>query len=68
MNRHCCARMETDLTQRCDVHEDRFDCADALIFFSEDDMTYGLIIHDGGSSFSRISYCPWCGFKLAQEA
>jgi hypothetical protein len=25
---------------------------------------YGIPIHDGGSSFIRINYCPWCGTRL----
>lgn len=25
---------------------------------------YGIQIHDGGSSFIQIDYCPWCGAKL----
>ena len=24
----------------------------------------GIIIHDGGQSFIKINYCPWCGRKL----
>ena len=25
---------------------------------------YGLIFHDGGTAFSVIDYCPWCGTRL----
>jgi hypothetical protein len=25
---------------------------------------YGLIIHDGGSSYIKISFCPFCGNKF----
>ena len=28
---------------------------------------YGLIIHDGGSSYIDIKYCPWCGSKLPES-
>jgi hypothetical protein len=28
---------------------------------------YGLIVHDGGTSFCVISYCPWYGIKLPQS-
>ncbi len=59
----CCARMEQDLTQVCPQHPDRFDCADALIHHDAD--SYGIIVHDGGSSYIEISYCPWCGASLA---
>ena len=65
MEAFCCARMEQDLTQICAQHPDRFDCADALMY--RDDDSYGLIVHDGGSSYIRISYCPWCGTKLVDD-
>lgn len=25
---------------------------------------FGIPIHDGGTSFIKINYCPWCGHKL----
>ena len=28
---------------------------------------YGLLIHDGGSSFILISFCPWCGTELPES-
>ncbi|MGP4805674.1 DUF6980 family protein [Agrobacterium cavarae] len=58
----CCEAMRQDLTQVCDIHPHREDCADALIGIIDGD--YGILIHDGGSSMSQISYCPWCGTKL----
>lgn len=64
MSRHCCERMNRDLGERCDQHPDRFDCADALIHYVEEAGIYGLIVHDGGSSYVRIAYCPWCGSPL----
>jgi hypothetical protein len=27
-------------------------------------IAFGLPIHDGGSSFIKINFCPWCGKKL----
>jgi hypothetical protein len=29
--------------------------------------TYGIPIHDGGTSVIRISYCPWCGQHLSKH-
>jgi hypothetical protein len=26
-----------------------------------------MIVHDGGSSFIEISFCPWCGAKLPES-
>lgn len=60
---YCCGRMEYDLSRKCEVHETRSECPDALI--AEVKGGYGLFVHDGGSSFVEISYCPWCGSKLS---
>jgi hypothetical protein len=59
----CCADMQRDLDRRCPEHHDRFDCADMVIHKTESG-NYGLIIHDGGSSFYAIKFCPWCGAKI----
>ncbi|WP_434547977.1 DUF6980 family protein [Novosphingobium resinovorum] len=56
--------MRSNIENNCDDHEDRFDCPDSLIHYSYQADSYGLIIHDGGSSIIGISYCPWCGAKL----
>lgn len=61
----CCDTMKRQLTWSCEVHQDIWDCPDAVVFRSKQNPnTYGLIIHDGGSSFLRISFCPWCGRRL----
>jgi hypothetical protein len=54
--------MDSDLSRKCDIHEARPDCPDALVTVV--DGGYGLMIHDGGSSVVEISFCPWCGSKL----
>jgi hypothetical protein len=59
--------MSRAVNQRCDVHTDVFDCPDNLIHYSSESGVYGLIIHDGGSSFSKINFCPWCGADLKGE-
>ena len=35
------------------------------IVFLQDSGEYGVPIQDGGSSVLVMSYCPWCGTKLA---
>ncbi len=50
----------------CEDHPDPFDCADNLIYYSKKLNVYGLIIHDGGSSFVTINFCPFCG-KILPE-
>ena len=32
-----------------------------------EDGTYGIPIHDGGSSIISIKYCPWCGKQLNNQ-
>ena len=61
---HCCEEMGRQVAQTCHQHPDRFDCPDCLIHYSPRYREYGIIIHDGGSSFVRIAFCPWCGAKL----
>ena len=29
---------------------------------------YGLYVHDGGSAFVEIRFCPWCGARLPTDA
>lgn len=62
MTVHCCTMMVDQVTHRCDKH-DPFECPDHLIIeiADSDGREYGLITHDGGSSYIRIDYCPWCG-------
>lgn len=60
--------MQDQLSQQCDLHLDPFDCSDVLIYYSKQAHQYGIIIHDGGSSYSTINYCPWCGAKLTALA
>ena len=62
--RHCCDVMRENVERTCDVHTDRFECADCLVHYSEKSGAYGLIIHDGERSVIRIAYCPWCGSNL----
>jgi len=56
--------MKDELTNTCKQHQNRFECPDTLITFSEKNNEYGLIIHDGGSSSVTIKFCPWCGALL----
>jgi hypothetical protein len=56
--------MRAQLEHRCADHPDPFDCPDNLVTYVERFDEYGLIIHDGGTSKVKISYCPWCGKEL----
>jgi hypothetical protein len=39
---------------------------DAIVRFHKKTKDYGIPIHDGGSSFIEIEFCPWCGTKLTK--
>lgn len=62
--RHCCQSMAEMLNDHCEQHSDPFECPDRLIFYSAKFDEYGIIIHDAGSAYSKIEFCPWCGAKL----
>ena len=48
----------------CDIHQSKYDCPDVLINYIPEFDEYAIFIRDGGTSYSIISYCPWCGIKL----
>lgn len=56
--------MRREAERSCDQHPNQFDCPDCLIHYSSKFREYGLIIHDGGSSFVVIQFCPFCGSRL----
>jgi hypothetical protein len=60
--------MTEAVTSSCEQHPDRFDCPDALIHYSPRSRGYGIIVHDGGSSFVTIAFCPWCSSPLGRRA
>lgn len=59
----CCAEMRDQVEASCPDHPDPWDRADAVIVRLEDG-SYGLPVHDGGSSWIAIGFCPWCGSRL----
>ena len=64
MKSMCCDAMRYHTSNHCPVHKSPFDCPDCLLAYDEKSNTYGIIIHDGGHSFVKINYCPWCGSAL----
>jgi hypothetical protein len=52
---------------KCDIHSDKYECPDSLVVYSRKYTEYGIIIHDGGTSYILIKYCPWCGAKLPES-
>ena len=70
LKNYCCKDMDYYLNLKCDVHEDPFECPDNIVcyvkenHFSKKKHEFGIIIHDGGHSYIKIDYCPWCGSPL----
>lgn len=60
----CCDMMKYWSSWHCSVHDSPYDCPDWLIIRANDGKDYGIVVHDGGQSFVKIAYCPWCGAKL----
>ena len=63
----CCEKMRAHLNWACSDHRSALECPDALIGRFGATGRYGLYIHDGGSSFLEIDFCPWCGAPLAAQ-
>jgi hypothetical protein len=61
----CCAEMGQALTHSCEEHADPFDCPDTALIYHAPFNEYGFPIRDGGMSYLRIEYCPWCGSELS---
>ena len=52
----CCDEMRRQVERVCDIHPDRWACPDCLVTHSPGSGVYGLMIHDGGTSFARITF------------
>lgn len=61
---YCCEMMKNNSEFSCKSCKNEFDCPDTLIYHSKKNKEIGIIIHDGGSSYLKINYCPWCGTRL----
>jgi hypothetical protein len=60
----CCEEMSGHLKNSFDENgEIRHGDPDVVINVWKDG-TYGIPIHDGGTSVIVIRYCPWCGSQL----
>jgi hypothetical protein len=64
----CCEAMRAQLNWACEHHAAASDCPDALVGRFGPLRCYGLYVHDGGSSFVEIQFCPWCGARLPTDA
>lgn len=62
MASYCCQIMKRFLEFKCEEHDDPHDCGEYIVARFDDEI--GIPIRDGGTSFSVIDFCPWCGSKL----
>lgn len=60
---NCCEDMKEHLEYTCDEHGD--ECPDKII--KETSTGLGIPIHDGGSSYIEVKYCPWCGTEVVNK-
>ena len=63
----CCEKMDFFVNQKCDVHNNIYECPDIIILYEDRYDEYGIIIHDSGESYIKIEFCPWCGKKLPKS-
>ena len=61
-----CVHIAFYSTAVCDKHPDIWDCPDALVVKTSDG--WGMPIRNGGSSWAKIGFCPWCGVKLEEAS
>lgn len=67
MERHCCKDLERAVQFNCETCADQFECPDSLVLYVPKFDEYGLIIHNGGTAFSVIRHCPWCGSEFPES-
>lgn len=53
---HCCTEMATHLAN-----------GEVAIVYMDKYRTYGIVYLDGGCSYQKIMFCPWCGSKLPES-
>jgi len=57
-----CVHIAYHVTTTCEDHPNPWECPDILLVKKNND--YGLPIRDGGTSYVKIQFCPWCGVKI----
>jgi hypothetical protein len=64
IEKHCCLDMAYHLIEDSTSISESPINYDSVITHKTKSGDYGLPIHDGGSSYIKIKYCPWCAKKL----
>lgn len=72
MKTYCCKAFEQQVVQPACKHHTKMVCPDHIIVdnglpINSWDTRYILPVKDGGESFYRIHYCPFCGKNLEER-
>jgi hypothetical protein len=59
--------MTQEVERVCDKHEEREDCPDCLLEYSDRFREYGILLHDDEASYVHIRFCPFCGVRLPES-
>ncbi|MDF4223555.1 hypothetical protein PXC01_18305 [Maribacter sp. M208] len=67
-SKYCCLEMADKIYEGLDEKgKTEYGNVD-IVMRKWDDGTYGIPIHDGGSSIIEIKFCPWCGNELEKAS
>ena len=62
--KYCCLEMSYNLIEDKKSKNNKNINYDSIITHTSKRKKFGIPIHDGGSSFLKINFCPWCGENL----
>ena len=59
-SKYCCVKLGYYISNSKDLKND----PDNIIMYDPKKRSFGIPIQDGGDSYIKIYYCPWCGKKF----
>ena len=60
-----CVHIAYHSAKTCTKHESAWECPDTTLVCT--DGLFGIPVRDGGESYIKIDYCPWCGIDLYSD-
>ena len=48
---------------KCDLHEDPWDCEDAMVIYEPEFDSYAFMSRFEARFMTAMRFCPWCGDK-----
>jgi len=64
---YCCLVMAKHVSDSLDENQEIQHDNHDVIMNKWKDGTFGIPIHDGGSSVVEINFCPWCGENIKKN-